>query len=154
MYKGTANWHYISKVKDHPGIDIPIFGNGDVDTPEKALEFKKKYNVDGIMIGRASIGNPWIFNEIKYFINTGDQLPGPSFKDKLDAVRQHLFFSVNWKGERKGIYEMRRHYTNYFRGIPNFKPYRNRLVALDCFQDILALLDEIQHVFEDEYSIT
>ena len=152
MYKGSANWDYIREVKDNPDIHIPIFGNGDVDSPEKALEFKNKYNVDGIMIGRASIGNPWIFNEIKHFFNTGKKLQQPALADKINAVKKHLAFSINWKGERKGIYEMRRHYTNYFRGIPNFKPYRNKLVQLDSNQEINNLLDEILIIFAPEYS--
>jgi nifR3 family TIM-barrel protein len=154
MYKGKANWEYIHEVKDCPDIHIPIFGNGDVDSPETALEFKNTYNVDGIMIGRASIGNPWIFNEIKHFLNTGKKLPLPTLHDKIVAVKKHLTLSVDWKGERKGIYEMRRHYSNYFRGIPNFKSYRNKLVQLNSFQEIETLLDEIQYVFDNEFSLT
>jgi len=153
MYKGKANWEHIHKVKDCPEIHIPIFGNGDVDSPEKALEFKNTYNVDGIMIGRASIGNPWIFNEIKHFLNTGKKLPLPTLHDKIAAVKKHLTLSIDWKGERKGIHEMRRHYTNYFRGIPNFKPYRNKLVQLNSYQEIDTLLDEILYVFDNEFSL-
>jgi nifR3 family TIM-barrel protein len=150
MYKGFANWEYIREVKDSPDISIPIFGNGDIDSPEKALEFKNKYNVDGIMIGRASIGNPWIFNEIKHFLNTGNKLSQPTFHDKVKAVKKHLAFSIEWKGEKKGVYEMRRHYTNYFRGIPNFKPYRNKLVQINSPLEINDLLDEILLIFENE----
>lgn len=153
MYKGTANWEYISNVKDSPDIHIPVFGNGDIDSPEKALEFKNKYNVDGIMIGRASIGNPWIFNEIKHYLETGQKLAPPSLKEKINAVKKHLSFSVDWKGDRKGIYEMRRHYTNYFRGIPNFKPYRNQLVQLESYDEIINLLNEIETIFVNEYSL-
>ena len=153
MYKGTANWEYISDVKNSPDIHIPIFGNGDIDTPEKALEYKNKYNVDGIMIGRASIGNPWIFNEIKHFLQTGQKLPPPSLSEKINTVKKHVSFSVEWKGDRKGIYEMRRHYTNYFRGIPNFKPYRNKLVQLETQEEIINLLDEIEITFVNELSI-
>ena len=153
MYKGTANWEYISQVKNSADIHIPIFGNGDIDSPEKALEFKKKYNVDGIMIGRASIGNPWIFNEIKHFLKTGCKLSPPSLSEKISAVKRHVSFSVEWKGDRKGIYEMRRHYTNYFRGIPNFKPYRNKLVQLESQEEIINLLDEIETTFVNELSI-
>jgi len=153
MYKGIANWEYIREVKDCPDIHIPIFGNGDVDSPEKALEFKNAFNVDGIMIGRASIGNPWIFNEIKHFLNTGKKLPHPTLQDKVTAVKKHLKLSMDWKGQRKGIYEMRRHYTNYFRGIPNFKPFKNRLVRLNSFQEIDTLLDEILFVFDNEFSL-
>lgn len=153
MYKGMSNWDYIREVKDHPDIQIPIFGNGDIDSPEKALQFKNKYRVDGIMIGRASIGNPWIFNQVKHFLRSGVKLPPPSLLDRINAVKKHLTFSIQWKGERKGIYEMRRHYTNYFRGIPNFKPYRNSLVQLDSAQEIFELLDNIQKVFENDYSL-
>jgi len=153
MYKGTANWEYISNVKNSPDIHIPIFGNGDVDSPEKALEFKNKYNVDGIMIGRASIGNPWIFNEIKHYLGTGRKLPSPALPEKINAVKKHLAFSIDWKGDRKGISEMRRHYTNHFRGIPNFKPYRNQLVQLESYDDIINLLDEIGAIFVNEYSL-
>jgi len=153
MYKGAANWEYISNVKDSPDIHIPVFGNGDIDSPEKALEFKNKYNVDGIMIGRASIGNPWIFNEIKHYLETGQKLAPPSLKEKINAVKKHLSFSVDWKGDRKGIYEMRRHYTNYFRGIPNFKPYRNQLVQLESYDEIINLLNEIETIFVNEYSL-
>ena len=153
MYKGTANWEYISDVKNSPDIHIPIFGNGDIDSPEKALEYKNKYNVDGIMIGRASIGNPWIFNEIKHYLQTGQKLPPPSLSEKINIVKKHVSFSVEWKGDRKGIYEMRRHYTNYFRGIPNFKPYRNKLVQLETQEEIINLLDEIEITFVNELSI-
>jgi nifR3 family TIM-barrel protein len=153
MYKGTANWEYISDVKNSSDIHIPIFGNGDIDSPEKALEYKNKYNVDGIMIGRASIGNPWIFNEIKHYLQTGQKLPPPSLSEKINTVKKHVSFSVEWKGDRKGIYEMRRHYTNYFRGIPNFKPYRNKLVQLETQEEIINLLDEIKITFVNELSI-
>jgi len=153
MYKGTSNWEYISNVKDSPDIQIPIFGNGDIDSPEKALEFKNKYNVDGIMIGRASIGNPWIFNEIKHYLETGQKSVPPSLSEKINAIKKHISFSVDWKGNRKGIYEMRRHYTNYFRGIPNFKPYRNKLVQLESQEEIINLLDDIETIFANEYSL-
>lgn len=153
MYKGSANWEYISNVKDSPDIHIPIFGNGDIDSPEKALQFKNRYNVDGIMIGRASIGNPWIFNEIKHYLETSQKLPPPSLSEKIKAVKKHVSFSVDWKGDRKGIYEMRRHYTNYFRGIPNFKPYRNKLVQLESQEEIINLLDEIEITFVNELSL-
>lgn len=149
MYKGEANWNYIAEVKNHPDIHIPIFGNGDIDSPEKALEYKQKYGVDGIMIGRAAIGYPWIFNEIKHFLKTGKYLAPPSIAERVLIARQHLEFSVHWKGERKGIFEMRRHYTSYFKGIPNFKPYRTRLVESPSFDETLTILDEIAQTFED-----
>lgn len=149
MYKGEANWDYIAAVKNHPDIHIPIFGNGDVDTPEKALEYKTRYGVDGIMIGRASIGYPWIFNEIKYYLATGQKLTPPDLEERVRVAKKHLAFSIQWKGEKKGIFEMRRHYTNYFRGIPHFKPFRIRLVESEAYEDILATLDEIAANFHN-----
>ena len=117
MYKGEANWEYIAKVKNDPQIQIPIFGNGDIDSSEKALEYKNRYNVDGIMIGRASIGYPWIFNEIKNFINKNKKIKKPSLHERIETVKRHLDFSIEWKGETLGLIEMRRHYTNYFKHI-------------------------------------
>ncbi len=151
MYKGVADWTKIAEVKHHPDIHIPIFGNGDVDSPEKALEYRQKYGVDGIMIGRGAIGYPWIFNEIKHFFETGEKLAPPTLADRVTAAREHLEFSVEWKGERKGIYEMRRHYTNYFRGIRNFKPYRTKLVTSDSHDELKELLGEIETVFSDDH---
>lgn len=152
MYKGHANWDYIAEVKNCNDIVIPIFGNGDIDSPEKALEYKNRYGVDGIMIGRASIGNPWIFNEIKYYLNTGNKKPAPDLESKLDAVKQHLSFSIKWKGERLGINEMKRHYTNYFRGIANFKPFRNRLVKSDSTDEVLSILEEVKLNFKEKHA--
>ncbi|HCX21098.1 MAG: tRNA dihydrouridine synthase DusB [Flammeovirgaceae bacterium] len=149
MYKGVADWTKIAEVKNHPDIHIPIFGNGDIDTPEKAVEYKEKYDVDGIMIGRAAIGYPWIFNEIKHFMATGEHLPKPSLEERVKVTKKHLSFSVEWKGELKGIFEMRRHYTNYFRGIPNFKPYRTRLVESDSYDELQDILDEVASVFAE-----
>jgi len=151
MYKGVADWTMIAEVKHHPDIHIPIFGNGDIDSPEKALEYRQKYGVDGIMIGRGAIGYPWIFKEIKHYLKKGEKLAPPTLSDRVNAAREHLDFSVEWKGERKGIYEMRRHYTNYFRGIHNFKPYRTRLVTSDSYEELKNLLDEINQVFSDEH---
>ncbi len=153
MYKGVADWTKIAEVKNHPDIHIPIFGNGDIDSPQKALEYKQKYGVDGIMIGRASIGYPWIFNEIKHFMKTGQLLDPPSMEERVRTAKKHLDFSLEWKGEKQGIYEMRRHYTNYFRGIPNFKPYRTRLVESENPDELFAILDEAGSVFEDAYSM-
>lgn len=146
MYKGQADWTLIEKVKTHPNIEIPIFGNGDIDSPEKALEYKNKYGVDGIMIGRATIGNPWIFNQIKHFLKTGEKLPPPSLEQKVEAARNHLLWACEWKGEKLGILETRRHYANYFRGIPNFKPYRTQLVTSNERNELLDLLDEIEQL--------
>lgn len=148
MYKGVANWEPIARVKEHPDIHIPIFGNGDIDTPEKALEYRNKYGVDGIMIGRASIGYPWIFREIKHFFATGQLLPPPELTERVRVAKKHLAFSVEWKGEKTGLFEMRRHYTNYFKGIPNFKPYRTQLVESESVDNIYGLLDEIPEVFQ------
>lgn len=147
MYKGEADWNPIAEVKNHPDIHIPIFGNGDIDSPEKALEYKNKYGVDGIMIGRAAIGYPWIFNEIKHYLKTGEKLPVPTIADRVDVAKKHLKFSVEWKGERKGLFEMRRHYTNYFRGTPNFKPFRTKLVELETYNEIIEVLDQIEDEF-------
>ncbi|OEK05842.1 tRNA dihydrouridine synthase DusB [Roseivirga misakiensis] len=148
MYKGEADWTMIREVKNHPDIHIPIFGNGDIDSPQKALEYKNTYGVDGIMIGRASIGYPWIFNEIKHFMNTGETLAPPSLTERVAVAKKHLSFSLEWKGERQGIFEMRRHYTNYFRGFRDFKPYRTKLVESQNPQEIFDLLDEISVVFD------
>jgi len=149
MYKGEANWDYIAKVKEDPSIHIPIFGNGDIDSPEKALEYKNKYGVDGIMIGRAAIGYPWIFNEIKHYLATGEKLAGPDLAERVAVAKKHLKFSIEWKGEKTGIFEMRRHYTNYFKGIYNFKPYRARLVEGGSYQEVLDILDEVSHELAD-----
>src|SRR4051812_44794574 len=124
LYKGEADWSHIAAVKENPRIHIPIFGNGDVDTPEKAVEFKSRYGVDGIMIGRAAIGYPWIFNEIKHFIQTGSHLAPPTIQQRLEVIRKHLYRSVEWKGMKAGVNEMRRHYTNYLKGLPNIKEFR------------------------------
>jgi nifR3 family TIM-barrel protein len=150
MYKGEADWDLIAKVKNNPRINIPIFGNGDIDSPQKALEYKNRYGVDGLMIGRAAIGYPWIFNEIKHYFDTGEILPPPSLDDRVETAKKHLKFSVEWKGEKLGIFEMRRHYTNYFRGIPHFKPYRTRLVEGENYQAVLDTLDEVNEVFSDQ----
>lgn len=143
MYKGEADWTLIGKVKDNPRITIPIFGNGDIDSPEKALEYRNRYGVDGIMIGRASIGYPWIFNEIKHFVRTGEHLPPPTVDDRMKACKKHLAFSIRWKNEKLGILEMRRHYANYFKGLDNVKQYRMRLVQADTFAEVSEILDEL-----------
>jgi len=142
LYKGEADWSWIAKVKDHPRITIPIFGNGDVDSPQKALEYKNKYGVDGIMIGRAAIGYPWFFREVKHYFATGEILPPPTIEERIDVIRQHLRASVAWKGPRIGIFEMRRHYANYLKGIINIKPLRSKLVMLNTMEEIEEALDE------------
>jgi tRNA-dihydrouridine synthase B len=149
MYKGEADWTLIGEIKNNPRMHIPIFGNGDIDSPEKAKEYKERYNVDGIMLGRASIGYPWIFNEIKHYLNTGSKLLPPTIEQRVDVCKRHLEFSLKWKGEFTGIVEMRRHYSNYFKGIPHFKDYRTRLVNSDNQVEILATLDEVVDAFGD-----
>lgn len=150
MYKGEADWQLIGEIKKNPRIRIPIFGNGDIDSPEKALAYKNQYNVDGVMIGRASIGYPWIFNEIKHFIKTGEKLPEPTIDQRVDICKKHLDFSIRWKGTKVGIFEMRRHYTNYFRGLDHFKPFRMRLVEAGTSEEIHNILDEVSGHFTYE----
>jgi tRNA-dihydrouridine synthase B len=143
MYKGEADWALIGRVKNNPRIKIPIFGNGDIDSPEKAVEYKNRYGVDGVMIGRAAIGYPWIFNEIKHFIKTGTHLAPPTVEASVAVCKKHLHKSFEWKGPKVGIFEMRRHYTNYLKGLPGIKEYRGKLVTLETVAEIDAVLDEI-----------
>ena len=147
MYKGEADWTLIGDVKNNPRMHIPIFGNGDIDSPEKVAMVKDKYGVDGVMIGRASIGNPWIFNEIKHYLNTGEYLVRPTLEDRVIACKQHLKHSIEWKGQILGIAEMKRHYTNYFKGIPHFKDYRINMVTSDSPEEIHAILDKVAREF-------
>lgn len=149
MYKGEADWSYISKIKNNPNIEIPIFGNGDINTPEKALAYKNAYNTDGMMIGRGAIGYPWVFNEVKHFFATGERLPPPTIKDRLDAVKKHAEWSIEWKGEKSGLIEMRQHYGNYFRGIPHFKEFRSRFLQVLTMQEMEHLLEEV-HIKTNE----
>ena len=145
LYKGQADWSMIRDIKRNPRIKIPIFGNGDVDSVEKAAAWRQEFEVDGIMIGRAAIGYPWIFREIKHFFNTGERLEGPTIAERVEVCRTHLNKSIEWKGDKLGIFEMRRHYANYFKGIPNFKEYRMKLVSLQNQAEILEVLHEIEH---------
>jgi len=147
MYKGDADWSYISKVKNNPRMYIPVFGNGDVNTPERAMEMRDNYGLDGAMIGRACIGNPWFFNQVKHFMETGTHLPSPSIEQRVSVARRHLEMSVAWKGEILGVLETRRHYTNYFRGYKNFKPYRTRMVTSNHSQEIYDILNEVLQKF-------
>jgi tRNA-dihydrouridine synthase B len=147
LYKGVADWTLIAKVKNNSRIQIPIFGNGDIDSPEKALEYKSRYGVDGIMIGRAAIGYPWIFNEIKYFIEKGEHLSPPTIEQRVNVIHQHLHHSIQWKGLMPGINEMRRHYTNYLKGLPNIKEYRLKLVTVRTEEEIGETLNEIIKVY-------
>ncbi len=149
LYKGEADWRLIAEVKNNPRIHIPIFGNGDIDSPEKALEYKNRYGVDGIMIGRAAIGYPWIFNEIKHYLQTGEHLPAPSIQQRINAIKKHLQRSIEWKGETLGILEMRRHYANYLKGLPNIKDYRIKLTTFKEAETIYNTLDEINTVYAD-----
>jgi nifR3 family TIM-barrel protein len=149
MYKGHSDWTHIERVKNNPRITMPIFGNGDIDSPEKALEYKNKFGLDGMMIGRAAIGYPWIFNEIKHYFATGEHLAKPTISDRVEAARNHLTWSMDWKGDRLGIVEMRRHYTNYFKGIANFKDYRLKLVTIEDPEELFKALDEIQEIYSD-----
>ncbi len=142
MYKGEADWTLIGKVKNNPRIRIPIFGNGDIDSPQKAVEYKNRYGVDGVMIGRAAIGYPWIFREIKHYRATGELLPPPTLDERIAACLKHLHGAVQWKGEKLGILEMRRHYANYLKGLSHVKEFRMRLVSTES-------LAELEQIFED-----
>ncbi len=147
LYKGEADWSLIAKVKNNPRIHIPIFGNGDIDSPQKALAYKNKYGVDGIMIGRAAIGYPWIFREIKHYLQTGEILPFPSIEERVEICRTHLRKSIEWKGPIVGIFEMRRHYTNYLKGLPHIKEYRTRLVTVKTQEEVESILEEVKKAF-------
>ena len=149
MYKGEADWELIGNIKNNPKINIPIIGNGDIDSPEKAVLYKEKYGVDAIMIGRASIGYPWIFREIKHYVATGELLPGPTIQERVDIARRHLEFSLKWKGERLGVLEMRRHYSNYFRGLRHIKAYRSKLVQELDPAIVFELLEEIRERYSE-----
>ncbi len=144
MYKGDADWAPIAAVKNNPRMHIPVFGNGDVNTPERAVEMRDQYGLDGAMIGRASIGNPWFFNQVKHFIKTGTHLPSPTISERAEAARRHLEMSIAWKGEVLGVLETRRHYSNYFKGIPNFKEYRTRMVTSNASEDVFATLADVK----------
>jgi tRNA-dihydrouridine synthase B len=143
MYKGEADWTLIGKIKENPRMHIPIFGNGDIDSPEKALAYKQRYGVDGVMIGRAAIGYPWIFNEIKHFLKHGTKASPPDIGERVRATQKHLEFSMRWKGDRLGIFEMRKHYTNYFKSVPDFKPFRIRLVEANTYDEVVEILQEV-----------
>lgn len=143
MYKGHSDWTHIERIKNNPRITMPIFGNGDIDSAEKALEYKNRFGLDGMMIGRAAIGYPWIFNEIKHYFETGEHLPKPNIENRVEAARNHLQWAMDWKGEKLGILETRRHYTNYFKGLPNFKEFRSRMVSSENPEFIFATFNEV-----------
>ena len=147
MYKGEADWTLIGKIKENPRVKIPIFGNGDIDSPQKAKLYRERYGVDGIMIGRAAIGYPWIFREIKHYFETGEILPPPTVEERVAAARQHLTHSLEWKGPKLGVLEMRRHYTNYFRGFRNIKAWRMQLVTQDDPAAVFQVLDQIESIY-------
>jgi len=149
MYKGDADWKPIAEVKNNPRMHIPVFGNGDVDSPERAMEMRDRYGLDGAMIGRASIGYPWFFREVKHYFEHGTHMVKPTMEERVDAAKRHLQMSIDWKGERLGVFETRRHYTNYFKGIPHFKEYRQRMVTSDDSVDVFAVLDEVLALFRD-----
>jgi len=153
MYKGDADWTLIGDVKNNARMRIPVFGNGDIDSPEKAVEYKNRYGVDGIMIGRATIGYPWFFNEVRHFMKTGEHLPTPTIAERVEVAKDHLLMSIRWKGETLGINEMRRHYTNYFKGIAYFKDFRSKLVVSNELNEILETLNYIA-VNADEFQFS
>lgn len=150
MYKGESDWSYLAKIKQNPDVKIPVFGNGDIDSPQKALEYKNKYKVDGLMIGRAAIGNPWIFREIHHFFNTGMILPPPTIEERVEAVRRHLKYSIEWKGEKTGIFEMRQHYSSYFKGLRDIKDLRTELVSNNNEYEVLKTLEFIEKKYNFE----
>tara|TARA_Y100001933_G_scaffold204944_1_gene207376 strand:- start:10204 stop:11220 length:1017 start_codon:yes stop_codon:yes gene_type:complete len=149
MYKGEADWAPIAEVKNNQRMHIPVFGNGDVDTPEAAVKMRDAYGLDGAMIGRASIGYPWFFKEVKHYFKTGEHLAPPTMRERVEAARRHLQMAIDWKGEKLGVFETRRHYTNYFKGIPHFKEYRMKMVTSDEAADVFAVFDEVQEKFGD-----
>jgi tRNA-dihydrouridine synthase B len=135
-------------------MHIPIFGNGDIDSPQKALAYKNKYGVDGVMIGRASIGYPWVFNEIKHFVKTGELLSPPTLAERIAVTKKHLDFSIRWKGPKLGVFEMRRHYTNYFKGIADVKTFRAKLVEAPTGEEVFEILDDMLHTLHPAESLT
>lgn len=148
MYKGFADWTLISDVKNNPRMKIPVFGNGDVNSPEKAIEMRDKFGLDGAMIGRASIGNPWFFKQVKHFFKTGEHLPPPKLSERINMAEKHLKMAINWKGEKLGVLETRRHYSSYFKGIPDFKKYKTMMVTTDFSEDLFSLFNELKEKFQ------
>tara|TARA_Y100000389_G_scaffold4029_1_gene3850 strand:- start:116 stop:1057 length:942 start_codon:yes stop_codon:yes gene_type:complete len=146
MYKGEADWTKIAEVKNNQRMTIPVFGNGDVNSPEKARIMRDDYGLDGAMIGRASIGNPWFFRQVKEYLETKKTIYQPSLEERIDTSKRHLLMAIKWKGERLGLLETRRHYSNYFRGIANFKPFRTRLVTGETTQEVMTVFDELEEI--------
>lgn len=154
MYKGDADWHQIAAVKNNQRMHIPVFGNGDVDTPERALIMRDEFGLDGAMIGRASIGNPWFFGQVKHYFKKKEHLSPPTIKDRVETARRHLQMAIDWKGDKLGVFETRRHYTNYFKGIPHFKEYRLQMITLDNASEVFEVFNEVAANFhEAEISI-
>ena len=149
MYKGDADWHPIAAVKNNQRMHIPVFGNGDVDTPERAVMMRDEFGLDGAMIGRASIGNPWFFAQVKHYFKTKEHLPPPTIKDRVEMARRHLQMAIDWKGDKLGVFETRRHYTNYFKGIPHFKEYRLQMVTLDNASEVFEVFDQVASYFQE-----
>ena len=149
MYKGDADWHPIAAVKNNQRMHIPVFGNGDVDTPERAVMMRDEFGLDGAMIGRASIGNPWFFAQVKHYFKTKEHLPPPTIKDRVEMVRRHLQMAIDWKGDKLGVFETRRHYTNYFKGTPHFKEYRLQMVTLDNASQVFEVFDQVASNFQE-----
>ena len=149
MYKGVADWGPIAAVKNNQRMHVPVFGNGDVNTPEAAIKMRDEFGLDGAMIGRASIGYPWFFREVKHFMQTGQHLDPPTMQERVEAARRHLSMSIDWKGEKLAVYETRRHYTNYFKGIPNFKPLRMSLVSAETSDEVFETLEKAGKEFAD-----
>jgi nifR3 family TIM-barrel protein len=149
MYKGEADWAPIAEVKNNPRMHIPVFGNGDVNTPERAMEMRDKYGLDGAMIGRASIGYPWFFREVKHFFEHGTHMAKPTMAERVEVARRHLQMAIDWKGEQLGVFETRRHYTNYFKGIPDFKEYRMKMVTSDQSEGVFEAFEEVLEKFGD-----
>ncbi len=147
MYKGEADWTPIAEVKNNPRIHIPVFGNGDVDTAEKAVLMRDKFGLDGAMIGRASIGNPWFFKDVKHFFKTGKHIDSPSITERVTTAKRHLEMAIAWNGEHAGLFETRRHYTNYFKGIPHFKEYRLKMVTSDTKEEVFDAFEEVLQKF-------
>jgi len=150
MYKGDADWTQIAAIKNNPRMHIPVFGNGDVNTPEKAKEMRDDFGLDGAMIGRASIGNPWFFDQVKHYLNTGNKKEEPGISDKARMAKRHLEMAVKWKGEILGVLETRRHYGNYFKGVANFKETKSRILNEKDPIKIFHELDEIIHTFSQK----
>lgn len=149
MYKGDADWHPIAAVKNNQRMHIPVFGNGDVDTPERAMMMRDEFGLDGAMIGRASIGNPWFFGQVKHYFKTKEHFPPPTIKERVEMARRHLQMAIDWKGDKLGVFETRRHYTNYFKGIPHFKEYRLQMVTLDNASEVFEVFDRVASNFQE-----